>query len=212
MTSFYEAMHEVLQRPQYDILTGRAIDYRQIIIDALNRTLINLLEQLFSNMPDYSPEYNLGAITNIFIVVTALLLLGAVIGIVYFILKRTGKNAAKEISLASVFDDISNKRFTLGDLLKLSRKYAEKNQFRDAVRHHYIAVLVALHDKQTIQVDKSKTNAQLTRELALAAPTLSDPFISIVDVFQETWFGRRSVDANQYHHFTVNAEEILHEK
>jgi len=211
MTPFYQAMQEVLQKPQYDILTGRSVDYRQLIADAINHAIINFLEQLFLRMPD-APEYNLGAITNVFIIATALLLLGAMIGIVYIILKYKGQNAAKEMSLAAVFDDISNKRFTLGDLLRLSREYAEKNQFRDAVRHYYIAVLVALHDKKTIQVDKSKTNAQLTRELALAAPILSDPFVSVVNVFQETWFGRRSVDASQYHHFTVNAEEILHEK
>ena len=211
MTPFYEAMQEVLQRPQYDILTGRALDYRQIIIDAVNQAIIRLLEGLFLRVPD-SPDYNLEAITNVFIVVTALLLLGGITGIVYFVLKHRGRNAAKEVSIATIFDDISNKRFTLADLLRLSRQYAEKNQFRDAVRHYYIAVLVALHDKKTIQVDKSKTNAQLTRELALAAPSLSDPFISVVNVFQETWFGRRNVDANRYYHFTVNAEEILHEK
>ena len=211
MTPFYEALQEVLQRPQYDILTGRAIDYRQIIIDAINRTIISLLEGMSLHIPD-SPDYNLGAITNVFIIVTALLLLGALTGVVYFILKRTGRNAAKEISVAAIFDDISNKRFTLGDLLRLSREYAEKKQFRFAVRHYYIAVLVALHDKKTIQVDKSKTNAQLTRELALAAPALSDPFISVVNVFQEAWFGKKEINVSQYYSFTACAEEILHEK
>jgi len=211
MTPFYEAMREVLQRPRYDILTGRAIDYQQVIMDALRRAVINFLEKIFQHDPE-APAYNLEFITYTFIVVTTLLLLGTIVGIIYIFLKHRGQGAAEALSVASLFDDIANRRFTLDDLLHLSHEYAKKGQFRDAVRHHYIAVLVDLHNKKTIRVDKSKTNAQLIRELTLAAPALSDSFVSVVDVFHDVWFGRKAVDENRYYHYKTNAEELLHEK
>ena len=210
MSSFYEAMHDVLERSEYDILTGRAIDYQQIIMEALGRAIISLLEGIQLSTPE-SPVYNLEAIIYIFIITAVLLLLGALTGVIYIILKRRGQKVTNEASISAIFDDIANKRFTLSDLLRLTREYAEKNQLRDAIRYHYIAVLVVLDDKRIIRVDKSKTNAQLTQELTLAAPALSDSFISVVDVFQQSWFGKRQVDEAKYRDFTAEAEEIFRE-
>jgi len=211
MMSFYEAMQEVLQRPEYDILTGRAIDYQQILIDALINAIINFFEG-FEGSYGNTPNYNLEVITYIFIAVAVLLLLIIIAGIAYVLLKSRGRNAAEELSVASIFDDVANKRFTLDDLLRLSREYADKKQFRDAVRHHYVAVLVDLHNKKTIQVNKSKTNAQLIRELTSVSSQLSAPFVAIVDAFHDTWFGMKALDEHQYLIFTANAEVILHEK
>ena len=208
MSSFYEAMQEVLSRPQYDILTGRAVDHQQLIMEALGRAIMGLFERVRLNMP-YSPNYNLEALIFIFVIVAALLLLAVSMGVTYILLKRRGRRDDTAASVAAIFDDIENKRFSLSDLLRTSREYAEKNQLRDAVRYYYIAVLVSLDDKRTIRVDKSKTNAQLTKELVLAAPALSEPFVSVVDVFHEAWFGLKGVDEDRYRRFTVNVEEIL---
>ena len=211
MSSFSHAMYEVLQRPEYDILTGRAADYQQIIADAVERFIISLFERISLRMPD-TPVYNLEAITVIFVIVAALLLLAASMGITYLILIRRGKKAATDSTMSVIFDDIANKRFTLSDLLGNSRKYAENGQFRDAVRYLYIAVLVALHDKNTIKVDKHKTNAQLAQELSLASPALLEPFGVIIDIFQQSWFGLKDVDENRFHRFAAVAEEILYGK
>jgi hypothetical protein len=213
MSNFYQAMHEVLQRPGYDILTGRAIDYQQIIMEAVGLAIINFFDQLF-NMPDPS-VYNLRAITTVFVILSALMLFTAVMGLIYFILKlnrfKSGEGKMNP-SIIEIFDDIEHNRFNLAELLRLSRSYAAERNFRDAVRHHYIAVLVALDAKKTIRVDKSKTNAQLIRELSKAAPALSGPFASVVEVFHQTWFGKKSVDEDRYRHFASKAEEILYEK
>lgn len=208
MNPFYEAMQEVLERPQYDILTGRAVDYQQMIMEAIGRAIISLLEQVNLSMPD-SASYNLQAITFIFVVIAALLLLAASMGITYFLLKRMGRKAKQEASVSALFDDIAHQRFTLSDLLRISREFEEKRQFRDAVRHHYIAVLVALNDKHAIQVDRSKTNAQLLKELASTAPALNESFVSVVDVFHSTWFGKKDIEEEAYRRFAACAEDFL---
>jgi len=206
MNPFNEAMHEVLQRPQYDILTGRAVDYQRVIFEAIGRAIADLLSRIDIDLPG---GYNLQLITTVFIVVLALLLLGASIGLAYILLKRAGKKAQQELGVSALFDDIANKRFSLADLLRLSKEFEEKRQFRDAVRHHYIAVLVSLDDKRTIRVDKSKTNAQLARELADAAPALAGSFVSVVDVFHQTWFGMKVLGEDDYRSFAKSAEVLL---
>lgn len=208
MSPFETAMQEVLEGPRYDILTGRAIDYQQVIMEAIGRALISLLERIYLNMPD-SPAYNLELITLIFVIVAALVLLGASTGLAYFFLRRRGRRATSEAATQALFDDIAQGRFSLSELLRLSREYEEKRQFRDAVRHSYIAVLVALDEKRTISVDKSKTNAQLARELNQAAPGLHSPFVAVVDMFHQSWFGLKTVEEEGYYSFRSKTEELL---
>ena len=213
MTSFYDAMQEVLNRPQYDILTGRSVDYQQLITEALGRAAISLLERVRLHMPD-SPDYNIDALIFVFIVAAALLLLATSMGATYLYLKhrkRRGRWDDVSSSVAAIFDDIENKRFSLSDLIRTSQEYAKNNQLRDAVRYYYIAVLVSLDDNRTIYVEKSKTNAQLAQELAAAAPDLFGPFTAVINIFHEAWFGQKSIDDNKYYNFVSCVEEIIGE-
>lgn len=211
MNQFYEAMQEVLERPAYDILTGRSIDHQQVIMQVLGRAIVSLLERVRFNVPE-GIDYNLEAFTLIFVISSALLLLSISMAIVYILFKRMSrKNRQAEVS-AAIFDDIAHKRFSLSDLLAMNREFATKNQLREAIRCYYIAVLISLDDTRIIRVDKSKTNDRLTEELAEARPMLFEPFVSVVDLFQQTWFGRKSVDESKYLNFAAMAEEILNEK
>ena len=208
MSYFYEAMNEVLTRRHYDVLTGRAVDHRQIITEAIGRAVVSLLEQLQLHMPEYT-GYNADTLIIIFAGASALLLFGITVRAIYIILKRRGKKIKTSSDVSAIFDDIENKKFSLTELLQISHKLAESNQFRDAVRLKYIAVLVSLDGKHIIHVKKSKTNAQLARELSAAAPHLFDPFTSIIGVFHEAWFGLKNTDKDSYARFAFNAEELL---
>ena len=211
MGDFYQAMEEVLARPRYDILSGRAIDHQQLIRDALLSVaesaldaFIDMLQRFNFAVPD-TPNYNLQAITTVFLIVTGALLALALFGAVYFLMKRYGRAAKEKASLSNLFDDIANKRFSLDDLLKISEEHAKNGQYREAIRHRYIAVLVTLNDRQVIRIEKSKTNAQLSKELHDASPTLAEPFDSVIDMFQRSWFGLKEVE---YQDFILNAEKV----
>ena len=211
MGDFYQAMQEVLQRPRYDVLTGRAVDYQQLIreallsvVEAVFDAFINFLRRLNFAVPN-APNYNLQAITTVFLIVTGALLALALFGAVYFLMKRHGRAAKEKASLSNIFDDIANKRFSLADLLKISEEHAKNGQYREAIRHRYIAVLVILNDKQIIRVEKSKTNAQLSSELHSASPALAQSFDNVVDTFHRSWFGLKPVD---YQDFILNAEKV----
>ncbi|MCL2016055.1 MAG: DUF4129 domain-containing protein [Defluviitaleaceae bacterium] len=208
---FYDAMQSVLQRPRYDILTGRMIDVQEVVMDAVVRFVMHILDNITINLPE-SGSYNLDAILTVFIIVVALITLGIAVAIAYSLLKHQNKKIADNADISELFDNISKDKFSLADLLRLSNEYANQKNFRQAARHYYIAVLVSLNNQKTIAVDKSKTNFQLKRELTAAAPNLSEPFGTIVEVFQKSWFGRKPLNDEQYSHFTVNVEEILREK
>jgi len=208
--TFYQAMQEVLARPKYDLLTGRAINYWEIFWDAVGCAVLNLLEQITLNIPD--TDYNLNFISTLFIIFTVLLLLVVVIGSIYLYLRYRKKKDKGEQSIATIFDDIANRRLSYNDLLRISQKHAEKGQYREAVRNRYIASLVVLHEKKTISVDRSKTNSQLARELNEAVPSLTKSFKTVIDIFHLTWFGKKDIDSMAYGDFKANAQLLEGEK
>lgn len=207
---FYEAMQEVLQRPAYDVLTGRTVDYQRVILDAIGRAIINILERIHIRTPE-DTAYNVEFFALIFVITAAVLLLATAIGVAYYIIKQKNKNAERQV-ISSIFDDVANKNITLPQLLNDAKQYADTNQFREAVRCYYTAVLISLNDKRTIRVNKSKTNAQLVSELYEVAPALYEPFAEVVETFQQAWFGRKYVSDDRYKIFVARAEGVLDEK
>ncbi|MCL1988470.1 MAG: hypothetical protein FWG64_10965 [Firmicutes bacterium] len=212
MIQFNEAMHEVLQQPRYDMLTGRLVNYQEIIVNAIVNFIIFLIESLFPNigLPD-GGNYNADTIITIFVIVGMLILFGIIVATLSFVMKSRAKKLVNS-DISEIFDSIAKEKFSLTDLIKLSKDYASQKDFRHAARYYYIAVLVSLNDNKTLKIDKSKTNFQLKREIATVAPNLSDSFVTIVDIFQKSWFGRKPLDDIQYTNFAANVEELLSEK
>lgn len=202
--TFYDAMQEVLRRPRYDLLTERAVDYRRTLTDAVERALTALLDRIPVGAVSL-PDVNLDAVTYIFALVGALLILGSLSAVVWLVMRRRHRKRDDADALSfmeALFEDISGERFRLDEVLRLRREHAERGEFREAVRYGYIAVLVTLHKAKIIRVDKSKTNAQLVNEMSAAAPQDAPAFRDVVIVFQATWFGLKRIDAERYaaHH------------
>jgi len=221
MNQFYDAMHEVLQGSQYDILTGRATDWQQVITEAIEDALIAFFSQ-FDNFywsTSQNQDYNLDAMIMAFRIVAIILLIAAVVGGIYWFLRRKRQAVRPSGNVADWFDDISQRKLSFYDLVRKSKECAANGEFRGAIRHRYLAVLVALHESNAIQVDKSKTNAQLAHELQKARPQLATPFGGVVEVFQQAWFGRKPLDEEtwlNYQQFAESCEssqilQILHD-
>jgi hypothetical protein len=211
MRTFDAAMREVLKQPKYDVLTGRAVDYREVILDALGRFVVGLLDRLNWLDAD-AADYNLSFFAYAFIGVAVALTLLTVAAVVYFTLRHKRKRRRQTETVAEWFGDIAEKRLSLDALLEHARVYAEQGEYREAVRHRYIALLIVLHERQWIRVDKSKTNAQLSIEMWGTRPGQSDMFDEVIDVFHRTWFGHKWMDDARYQRFVKRAEETESEE
>jgi len=219
MIQFYEAMHEVLQRPQYDILTGRAVDWQQVITESIANALIAFFRRFDDWTASPSREYNLDIMIYAFLIVAGILLLVSIVGGIYWFLRRKQRVVRPVSDVSEWFDDIAQRKLSFYDLVRKSQESAANGEYRSAIRHRYLAVLVALHESNAIQVDKSKTNSQLTYELQEARPQLATPFNGVIEIFQQAWFGRKPLDEEtwlNYQQFAENCEstqilQILHD-
>lgn len=201
---FYEAMQEVLQTSRYDWLTGRRIPLRTRIME----WFIDLLDRIFSNINldvNFSArgaDDNLSAVPIVFMVIGAILLIVAAVVIIR-VLRRN--RMAEHYDLSDIFEELTQKNYTVLELLQLSDNAENR---RLAIRYRYIATLLALNEKQIIEIKPSATNAIILNQIRETSPTLTPVFEQTADAFHRAWFGFKNIDDATYHNF-INAVESV---
>lgn len=206
MNPFETAMQEVLQQSRYDRLTGRAVDFKKMIADAAKRVIEFILDKFSFRLPDLS-TYNTDIFSYLFLGVGLLLLLVAIGVTVRILARRRRKPSAFDLS--ELFEELAQKQYTVSELLALSQEYASDNRWREAVRYRFIALLAGLNEQRVIRIGVSKTNAQLARDIAAAAPELAGPFEETAECFHYVWFGHKPVPPEQFTQFTRNVDRLL---
>ncbi len=71
-------------------------------------------------------------------------------------------------------------------------------QYRKAVRIHYLQALKRLTDRELIDWQVNKTNADYLLELREQQPSLISPFSNITRLFDYIWYGNFEIDADSY--------------
>jgi len=202
-TRFYDAMNEVLATSRYDRLMGRRSGLREIVSGWINA----LLERIFSGLninispPDLS--YDLDIIALVFVFIGAILVVVAGT-LLYRTYKR--RNQMKHHDLSDIFEELTRKNYTVAELIQLSENADNR---RLATRYRYIAALVALNEKQIIEIKPSATNALISQQIKDTTPVLLVPFECTADVFQRAWFGYKNIHDDVYENFTKAVDALL---
>jgi len=207
--TFDGAMYEILQMPRYDRLMGRSLDFRQVIFEWIERLLDWIFSRLSFVFPDI-PDINTGAVATIFVIVG-----GIVVVVAGLILMRSIIRARtlEEYDLHDIFEELADKKYTVADLINLSENAPNR---RIGVRYRYIAVLLALNERQIIRIEPSATNAIILRQIKDSAPNLSAPFSKVAEAFHRAWFGHKEVSDEAFAGFLTASDTLLkgdsHEK
>ncbi|MDR1664564.1 MAG: DUF4129 domain-containing protein [Clostridiales bacterium] len=206
MTPFDGTLREVLNGRKYDRLTGRAVDFGEMVFDFFRRVIAFILDLFNIRLPDGS-GYNTNLYAVIFTAAGIIILLAAAGVILRKMMKRRRGNGGG--GLSDIFEELARKNYTLDELLKLSDARSAEGHMREAVRFRFIAELVALRDKKILRLNQSKTNAQLLYELTRNAPGLADSFAKTVDFYHAAWFGGKPVTAEKYAGYSALIKKIL---
>lgn len=202
--NFNEAMYEVLQTRRYDVLTGRRLDIWRTIGSWFEELVIWIVERL--NLPNID-AYGLGDGVRTVAIVFAIvgLVLVVVAGVV---LVRTFLRGKQQVNhdISDIFAELTQKNYTVSELLTLSQTAENK---RLAVRYRYIAVLLALDEKDIINISPSATNRIILMEIQAAAPNFAIMFNDIADMFHKAWFGKKTVTDEDFGGFVNAVDHIV---
>ena len=200
--SFYQAMQEVLETSRYDRLMGRGVNIRELISDWADRLFGRIPSNPNANISASFP-YNLNVLSVAFVLVGIILAVVAAIAIFHIIRDR---NKPETHDLGSIFEELANRNYTVQELMKLSH---EATETRVAIRYRYIAALLALHERQLIEIKASATNITILQQVKEGAPALLPHLTYAVDIFHQSWFGYKDIGQDAFRQFSNNIHLLM---
>ncbi len=82
------------------------------------------------------------------------------------------------------------------DLLSLIKNYEDKKEYRSAIRYQFLYLLKLMTDKNMLEWDPEKTNRDYVR--MLSGNALQSDFQKLSFVFENVWYGERTIGENEY--------------
>lgn len=211
MPSFDESFQQALSGRKYDVLTGRAPNIREtairLLTNAYEKIIKPLLDKLKFTFPDATSGINAVIIRNIFITVVVLLLAASA----FIIYKRLNHRSYRKKTMQEIFNELKNNTVTYEKLLLDADSLAKSGHYRDAIRYEYISLLWVFNTHSIIYLTDYKTNSQIKREILKNASELHEAFTIIVNIFDFSWFGHKTVSEEAYRNNRSNINRLIGE-
>lgn len=130
--------------------------------------------------------------------IVAIVLLGfALYLIVKFVLARNGNWVfSKKSKKLNPEDRTITENIHELDIPALIKSYEDKKEYRSAIRYQFLYLLKLMTDKNMLEWDPEKTNRDYIR--MLNGNALQSDFQKLSFVFENVWYGERSITENEY--------------
>jgi hypothetical protein len=159
-----------------------------------------------------APTFDLG-LTNAVVIVAVLLVLAF---LVTLLLRATGKKGDEEVEahvsglneMPLTEDPMSALARAPEGWAELADQLAREGQFREAIRHLYLALLSRLHRDGAIDYDPAKSNWDYFRGFRGPRESLG-PFKELTLRFDFAWYGHIDVTPNAYTAFRSLTQPLL---
>ncbi|MCL2203337.1 MAG: hypothetical protein FWB88_05310 [Defluviitaleaceae bacterium] len=199
---FEDALYDVLQTRRYDRLMGRTQDLWERILEPINRAIEGFFNRLNIVLPQGSGDTPV--IPILFAAVGGILF---AVGLFVMVRMLLQSRRPKVHDLSGIFEELAHGNYTVADLLALSENAEER---RVAVRYRYIAALVALDEKDIIEISPSATNALILRGLKNGHPALARPFMEMAHGYHLAWFGYKDTNDGDFSRFCEAGDTLMH--
>ena len=143
-----------------------------------------------------------GVITNIFIVVISILL--AVI--LAFVFRDFISSLANDVELASAVSG-ENQPLTASLANQKAVQLAEVGDYRSAICYMYLSALLLLDERGILHYNRSLTNREYLR-LVRDQPDLENNLRVVVDAFDRVWYGKQSIDQDDYIRYVAHVSAL----
>lgn len=130
---------------------------------------------------------------NVLLIILIIILAAALI---YMILVSFGNKNKKVKPVESIENKFENLTITKSELELALEAALKDNNFREAVRIYFIAVIKEMKDRRWIKWEKKKTNYHYINEIS--GRNQQPDFITATRAFEIVWYGNRSIAAQEY--------------
>lgn len=170
---------------------------KESIWDKIKKKIAELLAKIFGEMdPNKASNYTVNILRIIGIVVIGLL----VYLLVRFLMSKDGnflfgkKNRKINISGQDLEENIHEINFSESIL-----KFEKQQDYRSAIRYHFLYSLKKLTDKNLINWNPEKTNRDYLKELKNI--NLKEDFSRVIYIYDYIWYGEFETEEKDYQHY-----------
>lgn len=189
---FENTINKILESPKYKHLNNDMIDYIQNIRQGISQWIQKIIGKTISNISSLNSVSD--RIANIFIIIGFLLMLAIVI----LIIIKVSKTFERKARIREILGESINDKTTPSSLRRVAAAFGVKEDFRQAIRYEFIAVLLLMHEKSIIYLDETKTNEEIYKYLKKNKFNNLSSFESLSGDFNSSWYGHRGCDKNSY--------------
>jgi len=87
-------------------------------------------------------------------------------------------------------------------------EYADKGDYRQAIRLLYISMLLRFNEDNIIKIDKSKTNKQYLIEMQINGFEKYDLVTEFTEIFNRCWYGNRNLQKEKFDYWFGNYTKL----
>lgn len=202
---FDDAVNEVLKRPEYKQLTNVIANQIEHIKTFLKEMFIKFLQKIFSNIE--IPTSTSGNFSMVFMFIGIL----AVFALVIFITIKIYKSFERKTKIKEILGEKIDDKTTPNSLREKADNFQKAEDFRQAIRFDFIALLLLMHEKNVIYLDETKTNEEIYKYLKKNNFSCLDNLTVMIDIFNSSWYGHKVCDKEVYEEWKKELDQIWSE-
>jgi len=164
--------------------------------------LLELIARVFERVD--LPTEAAGTVSTTVVVVAIL----ALLAVIYWASRKLMLHSKKERALFTQGEKI--RKHT--DYLLEARQLAQREEWREAVRHLFLALLVYLQEKSWIRIEQWKTNWEYMEEIRYNQPAMQEVFRRHARIFEQIWYGQKTIDEQVFWKHVNELEQIWREE
>ena len=202
---FEDSIHKILRQPEYKGLKLGIQDYIQMLKDYVANGLMNILKKIFSNMGNMTAIS--GTLSTVFIIIGLLVIATIIILIVI----KFSKTFEKKTRIKEILGEKIDDRTTPSSLRLKAETFASVEDYRQAIRFNFIALLLLMHEKTILYLDETKTNEEIYNHLKNNSFSKLIIFKCLINDFNANWYGHKVWNNGLYKVYKDNIGLIWNE-
>lgn len=189
---FDNTVNNILQSYKYKHLKNDLLDFIQKIKEKASLLIHKIINKIISNIEkSQSVSDNLA---NVFIIIGILM----IFIIVILIIVKVSKSFQRKSRIKEILGERINDKTTPSSLRCEAASFRDKGDYRRAIRYDFIAILLLMHEKNTIYLDETKTNGEIHKYLKQNKFPMMLELENIILHFNSSWYGDKQCDRATY--------------
>lgn len=199
---FDKTIEQILNSPKYKHFNESYID----IMEKFKQRIISWLESWLKSLDINSEKISRAvpsASNGVMIVGTIIIIL-----IIILMFLSIRKMIKKDKKVKRILGEIIDEKTTTEGLYAKAKKFKELNQYRDALRYSFIALLFLMNENNLLRLDETQTNSEIVYELRKNKFKNIDLFEDTANLFNKVWYGHKIIDEKAYESWEKTIEAL----